>query len=100
MNLQHNAIVVKGRTCPALRIPASSQTNSMTLKLLCACTSLLFIFSSAAYSLQYGSTEHAQVQSVIISAVSDGAGWFKFVKGVPRGAVLKASFTDRINTTG
>ena len=40
------------------------------------------------------------VQSRIISAVSDGTGWFKIVNGVPKGAVLKANFTNQINTTG
>ena len=40
------------------------------------------------------------VQSKIISAVSDGTGWFKIVKGVPKGAILKANFTNKINATG
>lgn len=65
------------------------------------CTSLLLILCGAsAYSREDGTDEHAPVQSEIISAVSDGAGWFKIVKGVAKGAILRANFTDKINTTG
>ena len=38
--------------------------------------------------------------SKIISAVSDGNGGFKIVNGAARGAILRANFTDRINTSG
>ena len=52
-----------------------------------------------SFSIGTDSAE-AGVESKIISAVSDGAGWFKFVNGVPKAAVIKANFTDKINSTG
>ena len=41
-----------------------------------------------------------QVASQILSTVSDGNGGYKVVKGVARHAVLRANFTNRINSTG
>ena len=41
-----------------------------------------------------------QVQSKILSAVSDGVGGYKVVNGMAKGAILRANFTNRINTTG
>ena len=41
-----------------------------------------------------------RVQSQILSTVSDGKGGYKVVKGVAKHAVLRANFTNRINTTG
>ena len=73
-----------------------------SMKFLYSCASLLFILSATPYSLEVGDAiEYAQVQSRIISAVSDGAGWFKFVNGMPKkGSILRANFTNLINTTG
>ena len=41
-----------------------------------------------------------QVQSKILSAVSDGAGGYKVVNGIAKRAILRANFTNKINTTG
>lgn len=41
-----------------------------------------------------------QVRSQIISAVPDGAGGYKIVNGAARHAILRANFTNLINTTG
>ena len=40
------------------------------------------------------------VRSQIISAVSDGVGGYKIVKGSPKHAILRANFTNKINSTG
>lgn len=41
-----------------------------------------------------------QVQSKFLSTVSDGAGGYKIVNGIARKAILRANFTNKINTTG
>ena len=54
---------------------------------------LLFCYSHAANG-------DDRVQSQILSTVSDGKGGYKVVKGVAKHAVLRANFTNLINTTG
>ena len=61
-----------------------------------ACSLILLVF----WCLLHCSSGADVVQSRIISAVSDGTGWFKIVNGVPKGAILKANFTNKINSTG
>ena len=69
----------------------------MKLSYAYTATTLLLFLSAATCS---GEDDAERVQSKIISVVSDGAGWFKIVNGVVKGAILRANFTDMINTTG
>lgn len=63
--------------------------------------SLAVAFLCSLSGVDGGANDPGAVQSKIISAVSDGNGGFKIVNGVPRkGAILKANFTNMINTTG
>ena len=52
------------------------------------------------FSYCYATDGEDRVQSQILSAVSDGAGGYKVVKGVARHAILRANFTNQINSTG
>ena len=58
---------------------------------------LLLLLLCSCYSHADG--DH-RVQSQILSTVSDGKGGYKVVKGVAKHAVLRANFTNQINTTG
>ena len=72
----------------------TSRLLTMELKRLCSSAVFLLLFCCA------GTDCADKVQSKIISAVRDGAGGFKIVNNVGRGAVLRANFTNMINTTG
>lgn len=86
------ALVRKGDLVNLAKIVGDWRELDMVL----VCSSALLVL----LCLLSGSNGADVVQSKIISAVSDGAGWFKIVNGVPRGALLKANFTNKINTTG
>ena len=61
---------------------------------------LLLLFFSGCSCASGDTAQRSTPPSKIISAVSDGSGGYKIVNGAVKGAILRANFTDRINTTG